>query len=152
MKSVCSSDEALEVPHLHQPFCKLEGARDIALGITEDFVAQFRAAHDSAGNAALKELEVPVNCRSHLLHALFGHFAHGGGNFKLWGRASIVLSAAREEFIARAGEGGRAFLMGSRLPRRAYAMRQEVYAEVSKMSRKTRKEGRGGGCRRADIR
>ena len=37
------SAEALEVPDLHQPFCKLEGARDVALGITEDFVAQFRA-------------------------------------------------------------------------------------------------------------
>ena len=33
------SDEALEVPHLHQPFCKLEGARDVALGITEDYMS-----------------------------------------------------------------------------------------------------------------
>ena len=49
--------EVLDVPHLHQPLCKLESARDIALGITEDFVAKFRTAHDIAGNRALKELE-----------------------------------------------------------------------------------------------
>ena len=45
--------EALDVQHLHQPLCELESARDIARGITEDFIAQFRAAHDIAGNAAL---------------------------------------------------------------------------------------------------
>ena len=28
------------------------------LGITEDFVSQFRTAYDIAGNGALKELEV----------------------------------------------------------------------------------------------
>src|SRR5271165_6368871 len=83
--------EGLDIPHLHQPLCKLESARDIALGITEDFVAQFRAAHDSARNAALKELEVPVNCPSHLLHALFGDFAHIGRDFELWCRAHSAL-------------------------------------------------------------
>ena len=45
--------EILDVPHLHQLLCKLESAPDIALGITKDFVAEFRAAHDIAGNVAL---------------------------------------------------------------------------------------------------
>ena len=52
---------------------------------------QFRASHDIAGNAAPKELEVTVNCRSHLLQALFGHFSHVGGDFELWCRAHSTL-------------------------------------------------------------
>ena len=59
----------------------------------------FRAAHDIAGNAALKELEVPVNCRSHLLHALVGHFAHVGGNFELWCRAHSALRSTEKDLL-----------------------------------------------------
>ena len=73
--------------YLHQPLRKLESARDIALGITEDFVAEFRAPHDIAGNGALKELEVAVNCRSHLLQTILGDLAHVGGDLELWCRA-----------------------------------------------------------------
>ena len=67
--------------------------------ISEDFVAQFRAAHDIAGNAALKELEVPINCRFHLLHALFGHFAHVGGDFERWCRAHSALRSTEKNLL-----------------------------------------------------
>ena len=58
------------MPVICTSLCKLESAPDIALGRAKDFVAEFRAADDITGNVALKEVEVPVNCRSRLLHAL----------------------------------------------------------------------------------
>ena len=88
--------EVLDVPHLRQPLCKVESAPDIALGITEDLIAQFRLAHDNARNAALKEVEVAVDRPSNLLHALFGHFAQVGWNFELWCRAHNALHCADE--------------------------------------------------------
>ena len=63
---------------------ELERIMDVALGIVQNPIAQLVTAHDVAGNGALKELEVTVNCRSHLLHVLFGNFAHIGGDFELW--------------------------------------------------------------------
>ena len=68
--------------------CELESAREIALGIIEDFVAQFRAAHDIARNCALQEPEVVGYSRSHLLNALLNHFAHVGRDLELWCRAA----------------------------------------------------------------
>ncbi|MGZ9018861.1 MAG: hypothetical protein ACXW3S_02560 [Rhodoplanes sp.] len=40
------------------------------------------AAHDVAGNGALEKLQIAVNRRPHLLHALFGHLPHVGRKFE----------------------------------------------------------------------
>ena len=98
MNSICSFGEVLDVFDLNKLLGEFERIRDIALGIVKYLVAQLVTAHDIAGNGALKELEVTADYRSHLLHALFGHFAHVGGDFELWCRAHSALRSAEPGF------------------------------------------------------